>query len=288
MLFQNKTTRSEVAILILFFNKLEQTKDCINSFFPSGENIYVLNNGSDINHWKSLQSHFKKEKSISFLDAGKNLGVSGGRNFLINATKEPWIFCVDNDITIESSNSWLQEFVSFINNRQDAKIVCPLLYNVHDKTWSQQLAIKKKDNIVSVEIGEFNISNCFPGGASIVHRSVFDTYGLYDEEMFVGFEDYEFALRAITSEHKNLEAFHFNNITLIHDHRFQKSSIDKKAVRERYNEEKLKLSYDRMVQKYNIVFEHDWKWWTQKQVADMTQTKRLHQIKTSIKRLFGK
>lgn len=35
-----------VAVLVLFFNKLDQTKDCIRSFIPSGQMIYVLNNGS--------------------------------------------------------------------------------------------------------------------------------------------------------------------------------------------------------------------------------------------------
>lgn len=277
-----------IAIQILFYNKLEQTKECISSFLPSAQNIYVINNGSDRAQWKNLQSHFNREKSVLFLDAGKNLGVSGGRNFLIKATKEPWIFSVDNDITINPSDSWLQEFEHFINYKENVKIICPSLYNVHDKTWSQHLSINKTDNKVSVETGEFDPSNCFPGGASIVHRSIFDTYGLYDEEMFVGFEDYEYALRAMTTDNKSLEAFHCNNITLIHDHRFQKSSNDKEAVRQRYNEDKLKASYVRMVQKYNIVFEHDWKWWSQKQVADMTQSRRVSQLKSAIKKILRK
>ena len=277
-----------IGIHILFYNKLDQTIECIHSFLPSGQNIYILNNGSDNAQWKNLQFHFKEQKAISFLDAGKNLGVSGGRNFLIKSTKEPWIFCVDNDITIEPADSWLQEFKTFIVGKPEVKIVCPSLYNVHDKTWSQQLSIKKNDNVISVETGEFSSSNCFPGGASIVHRSIFEEFGIYDEEMFVGFEDYEYALRAIISGKKSLEAYYCPAIKLIHDHRFQKSSCDKEAVRQRYNEEKLKSSYDRLVHKYNIVFDHDWKWWSRKQVSDMTQSKRLKKVKSSIKRMLGK
>ena len=280
--------KAVIAVQILFYNKLNQTIECINSFLPSNQKIYVLNNGSDANQWKKLQANFKDQETVSFMDSGANLGVSGGRNFLIKSTKEPWIFSVDNDIQVQPAASWLQKFESFIESHVGAKIICPVLFNIHDKTWSQQLAIKKDEKIISVETGDFYASNCFPGGASIVHRSIFDEYGLFDERMFVGFEDYEYALRAMFSCKDDLEAFHCKDIELIHNHRFQKSSEDKEAVRQRYNEKKLKESYDSMVMKYDIVFEHDWKWWSQKQVSDMTQSKRVNQLKIFVKRILGK
>lgn len=275
-----------IAILILFFNKLQQTIECVESFLESNQNIYILNNGSDLKQWNNLKSFFKDSKSITFIDAGKNIGVSAGRNKLISYTKEPWIFCVDNDITISCSSSWIQKFENFINNRENIEIVCPLLFNKHDNTFSEKLSIKLYDKIVKLETGNFSISNCFPGGASIVRRSVYETYGMYDEEMFVGFEDYEFAIRAIVSLNKPLSVFHCDDITLIHDHRYQKTKNDKDAVRQRYNDEKLKKSYDRMVKKYEIFFEHDWKWWTQKQITEMTTRRGLSNFKNYLKKIF--
>jgi len=277
-----------VAILVLFYNKLDQTIECIESFLPSGQNIYVLNNGSDKLQWKKLQVNFKQQETIIFLDAGSNLGVSGGRNYLIKYTKEAWIFSIDNDIRVQPENNWLEIFEKFIINTPAAKIICPALFNVHENLWSQQLFLSNSANQISVETGNLTESNIFPGGGSIVHRSVFNTYGLYDEEMFVGFEDYEFGLRAMVSGKGELKVYHCAQIELVHDHRFQKSNNDKEAVRQRYNEQKLKASYDRMVSKYDIVFEHDWKWWTQKQVADMTQNKRVSQLKTALKKILGK
>ena len=280
--------KSSICILILFYNKLNQTIECINSFLPSGQNIYVLNNGSDTHQWKKLQTNFKDNETVILIDAGTNLGVSGGRNLLIKYSKEAWIFSIDNDIYIKDTENWVQKFEQFLTNHPEAKIVCPALFNIHDNTLSEQLTIYKTGKNIEVKTGDFAITNCFPGGGSIVHRSIFEQYGLFDEEMFVGFEDYEFAIRAMLSGKGELRAYHNKDIELVHHHRFQKSSNDKEAVRQRYNEEKLKASYDRMVSKYDIVFDHDWKWWTQKQVTDMTQNKRVYQLKSAIKKLLGK
>src|SRR6478672_4971911 len=98
-----------VAVLVLFFNKLDQTIACVESFIPSGEPIYVLNNGSDPKDFQLLQQRFASFDQLRFLDAGKNLGPSGGRNLLIAASTEPWMFFVDNDITVKQS-AWKEIF----------------------------------------------------------------------------------------------------------------------------------------------------------------------------------
>lgn len=285
---EKKVSVGLVDILILFFNKVDQTIHCINSFLPSGQHIYVLNNGSDEQQLQKLKRQFCNNTQVHIMDAGKNLGVSAGRNFLIQSTTAPWLFSVDNDITVKPQQNWLQLFQQFTEANKAVKIVCPHMYNVHDQEYALQLQVHMRDGVVSVDTGSFATTNCFPGGASIIHRSVFETYGLFDEDMFVGFEDYEYALRAMLSSHGSLRTYHIKEIELIHDHRFQKSSSDKAAVRQRYNEERLKASYERMVARYNIVFDHDWQWWTRKQVQDMTERKWTHHIKAVIKKMLGR
>lgn len=276
----------QVDILILFFNKVDQTISCINSFLPSGQDIYVLNNGSDATQLKKLQQIFKSNELVHILDAGKNLGVSGGRNYLIHQTEASWIFLVDNDITILQQSDWVGIFNKFIYSNPEVKIVSPILYNVHEQAYSPQLRVNLDNKRMQIVTGNFQVSNSFPGGASIIHRSVFDTYGYFDEMMFVGFEDYEFALRAMLSEKGPLEVHALETIELIHDHQFQKNSKDKKAVRMRYSEEKMKASYDCLVSKYGIDFEHEWRWWTNKQVAVMTESKLLRKFKQKLRSLF--
>jgi GT2 family glycosyltransferase len=262
---------NRIAILILFFNKVDQTIDCINSFLPSGEPIYVLNNGSDTGQLEKLKKTFISNPLVHILGGTENLGVSGGRNYLIQHTTEEWLLSVDNDITVSPANGWLQIFEEYIKANPDVKILCPHIYNVHEKEYALQLQVEINNREVSIQTGSFARTNCFPGGASIIHRSVFKQYGLFDEEMFVGFEDYEYALRAMLSPQGAFEVHHLKGIELIHDHQYQKNSKDKEAVRQRYNEERLSKSYDRLVKKYGVVFEHNWQWWTRNQVAVMTE-----------------
>jgi hypothetical protein len=114
---------------------------------------------------------------------------------------------------------------------------------------------------------------------------LFDRLGLYDAEMFA-FEGYDLALRALLSDYGAFEVHHNDHLELIHDHRFQKSSKDKEAVRQRYNREKMKASYDRLISKHNIVFEHDWLWWTNNQLDLMTEPKLFLKIKQKIRNIL--
>lgn len=279
-----KTQTGCVDILILFFNKVDQTILCIKSFLPSGQNIYVLNNGSDEQQLKKLQQTFLNNNQVQIFDVGQNLGVSGGRNFLIKNTKAPWLFSVDNDITIQPSD-WLTHFFNYLQLNPEVQILAPKIYNVHEQMYSEQLKVKLENKKVLIETGSFPVTNCFPGGASIIKRTVFEQYGLLDEEMFIGFEDYEYALRAILSARGSFEVYHLDAIELIHDHQYQKSSVDKKAVRQRYNEKLLNASYERMVQKFGIGFDHNWKWWTRNQVTKMTEKPWLIKLKRILSRL---
>lgn len=277
-----------VDILVLFYNKIDQTISCVNSFLPSGQQIYVLNNGSDEKQFKKLKLTFEQFERVHILESGKNLGVSGGRNFLIKHTEALWLFLVDNDISIRQQHNWLEIFKQFLNSNSKVKIVSPLLYNVHEQATSQQLNVILDNNRMHIETGVFSISNCFPGGASLIHRCVFETYGVFDELMFVGFEDYEFALRAMISEKGPLQVYTLDTIELIHDHQFQKSSKDKEAVRQRYNKERMEASYDRLVSKYGINFDHDWRWWTNNQLDMMTEPKLLRKFKHKIRSILSR
>jgi GT2 family glycosyltransferase len=278
---------SQIAILILFYNKVDQTIECVNSFLLSQQIIYVLNNGSEKKQWDLLKNKYKNNNQVQLLDAGNNLGISGGRNYLINASSEQWLFSIDNDITIKPEKEWVHLFNKYIIENKDVKIISPIIYNVHDEQWSQQLNLKINGNIVGIEQGKYETTNCFPGGASIIHRSVFEIYGLYDNAMFVGFEDYEFALRALLSEQGQLKVNHIGFIQLIHEHRVQKTNANKNAIRQRYDANKLRVSYNHLMSKHNIHFEHDWKCWTDKQLEEMTSPKLWLRMKRILKRFFN-
>jgi len=274
-----------IDILILFYNKVDQTVRCIDSFLKSGQHIYVLNNGSEQTQKKKLYELYGHHERVNLMDAGKNLGVSGGRNYLIVHSTAQWLLFVDNDITVRQEDTWVNLFSDYLKIYPDALVVSPRLFNVHENAYAKHLNVIIEEKSLKIDTGQFQLSNCFPGGASIVHRSIFEKYGMYDEDMFVGFEDYEYAIRALLSEHGRLFVHQHEAIDLIHDHQFQKKNKDKEAVRQRYNNERMKASFDRLVDKYGIQFDHDWQWWTSNQLSIMTESPFMRKLKILIARI---
>jgi GT2 family glycosyltransferase len=189
----------EIAILILFFNKVDQTIECVNSFLPSNQNIYVLNNGSAIEQKKKFLKYFEGNKLVHVLNLNESVGPSGGRNYLINNTIQPWLFFVDNDITITPTENWINLINNYLQINPSAEIICPAIYNVHETEYMGRLSLKISNKNLEL-IPEMNyLTNYFPEGGSLVRRSVFEKFGLYDEIMY-SLEGYEFALRALMSD----------------------------------------------------------------------------------------
>ena len=250
-----------IVVCILFFEKVEQTKECIKSFLASGVNIYILNNGSSDKSRKALSEFCKKYKQIKIFDSDKNLGVAVGRNYLINHTVEEWLLFVDNDIRIKTKN-WLNIFKQQLYLHKQVEVFIPRLYNKRVKRFkgNQSLKIEKNTVVLSAE-RTTEISNCFPGGASFVNRKLFDRLGLYDNEMFVGLEDYELSIRAILQKNP-IKANTIKDIILIHDHRLAKKEEDRDAVLSRYDLDHIKNSLNRIKEKQNVLLEGDWVFWS--------------------------
>ncbi|HEV7330140.1 MAG TPA: glycosyltransferase [Flavisolibacter sp.] len=275
---------NQIAILILFFNKLEQTIECIESFVPAKQPIYILNNGSNLKDWKTLKNKFDSYKQIFFFNSDKNLGACAGRNYLIEQTKEPWLLIIDNDITVKNKDDWYRLFLDHLNHNAGAKICCLKIFNKHEGQFVKPVNVVKNGNQVSVEASEGSLTNCFPCTGTIVHRSIFETYGLFDQNIFVGLEEYEFSLRAMTSNYGELKVFHLNTIELVHDHVYLTKKKDRLSVKVRYDENMLRKNAKVISERYNVVFNHNWEWWTRKQVATMTAGSLYSRVKTAVKK----
>jgi GT2 family glycosyltransferase len=274
-----------IAVLILFYNKLEQTADCINSFLPAGERIYVLNNGSPAADFIKLKDRFLQHASVKFMDAGSNLGPAGGRNYLIRETIEPWLFCVDNDIIVKESCNWLEKCTDLINRNEGVDAFVPRLYNLHEAQYAERYNLYIEDDFLKSKLAMSDFTNNFPGGAVIVNKKVFEKYGLYDEKMFA-FEDFEMAIRALKSIEGPLRCLFVGDIELIHDHRYQKVKVDKKAVKERYDDTRLTASFLHLEHKHNVIYDHNWRHWTDTQVERMTKAGWQIKIKNLLASIF--
>jgi glycosyltransferase involved in cell wall biosynthesis len=262
----------DIGVCILFYERVNQTVECIQSFLPSKVNIYILNNGSSALNREKLGKFCEDYKQIKIFDSKVNLGVGRGRNYLVNKTEEEWLFFVDNDIIIKTKD-WMKRFTENLTKYPDIDVFIPRLFNVNEKKYIRYCSIRVEDNkaIHDLEI-EDGLTNVFPGGASIINRNLFNRLGLYDDDMFVGFEDFELCIRGILSNNP-VRARLINDIELIHNHQMVVNSEDRKAVLNRYNFRLIEQSYNHLTKKHNIVLISSWRSWVKKQLKKILQDK---------------
>lgn len=255
---------ADVAVMLLFHEKVDQTIECLKSFIPSGKKIYVLNNGSSKESASELKKFCKKYSNIKIFDSEKNLGVAVGRNYLLQNTKEEWAFFVDNDI-YATNNDWLKKFVLHLKSNPRVDVFIPRLFNLHENSFVAYSRWELSGNKITYHMPADGYLANFPGGASIINRRIFKRLGLYDDQMFVGFEDFEFAIRGMLMNSPVLAKL-VDDIELVHDHRKIVKSIDKEAVMVRYNEEAHQKSIDRIQKKFpDLEFQHEWQSWVKDQ-----------------------
>ncbi len=118
----------------------------------------------------------------------------------------------------------------------------------------------------------------YSGGAAFVNRQLFDRLGLYDDRMFVGFEDFELGIRAILLGNP-VKGRLIHDIKLIHNHIYAKRTEDKTAVLARYNISSLESSFNRMTEKHKVTLEGDWQKWVHCQVEKIHKNQDITRIK---------
>ena len=259
----------DLAVCILFYEKLEQTIECISSFLPSGVPLYVLNNGSSRPARKGLQEFCAQYGQVRIIDSDVNLGVGVGRNRIISESTEAWLLFVDNDITIRT-HDWVERIRQHREHDRAVEAFIPRVYSVDEKCYLTFHAFTLAGKEVKFKDSTGGETNSFPGGASFVNRRLFERLGLYDQQMFVGVEDYEFAIRGIMKG-EPVRAKVIGDIELYHDHRRIKQEGDRKAVLARYNIGSIERSFERIKEKHGVTLQSKWKIWAFIQSKKMVQ-----------------
>lgn len=96
-----------IGIVILHFNVLEETRNCLNSFINLLEKkdyfIVVVDNGSSNNSGEILKKEYSPYRNIFFIINAKNLGFSAGNNIGCKYAKNlnpDFLVVVNNDTYI--------------------------------------------------------------------------------------------------------------------------------------------------------------------------------------------
>lgn len=201
---------SKAAIVILSYNLLDMTRDCIESIRKttpdSAREIIVVDNASKDNSVAWL----KQQKDIKLLCNKENCGFPMGCNQGIRmAEKETDILLLNNDtIMTENALFWLRMGL-YENDRVGS---CGSVSNYvsngqvvieNGKTEEEYCAFARKNN-VPMEVPYVNKANLV-GFALLLKRTVLEKTGYLDERFSPGnFEDNDICLRIILGGYRNV------------------------------------------------------------------------------------
>ena len=187
--------KNSVSIIISVYNSQKFLEECIESALnQTYQNIEIIavDDGSTDNSLKILKKYSNKIKIIS----KKNGGTASALNQGIKIAKGEWIKRLDHDDVLYPDA--VENLVSVGKNIEDKKNT--ILYGHVDRINSTGKVTTKliEVNYNNLEIFDFNVIllDHFVGNhtASLIHRSSFEEYGMYNESIGIG-EDFELWLR---------------------------------------------------------------------------------------------
>lgn len=209
----------KTAIVILNYNGLENTIECLNSIKKLKTSkgpieIIIVDNGSSDNSVQKLS----QLKDIYFIANQTNLGFSGGNNVGIKkalARGAKFVLIINNDTIVD-----VKMLENLLNANKIGDIICPKIYfakgyEFHKRRYENKdlgnviwYAGGKIDwqNILGihigvdqVDIGQFNKrgeTDFATGACMLIKKDVFEKIGLLDEKFFLYLEDMDFCVKA--------------------------------------------------------------------------------------------
>ncbi|GFO72540.1 hypothetical protein BJAS_P2886 [Bathymodiolus japonicus methanotrophic gill symbiont] len=179
----------EISLIIPTYNRCSLLKRALNSVFKQSrkpDEIIVVDDGSIDNTAEMLADEFPLVRVIR----QSNKGVSAARNAGIQQAKSDWIALLDSDDTWQAEKLATQ-FLA-LQRSADTKIC-----------HTEEIWIRKGVRVNAMhkhkKAGGWIFKQCLPlcamsPSSIIIHRSVFDDVGLFDESL-PACEDYDLWLR---------------------------------------------------------------------------------------------
>lgn len=204
--------RPRVGIVVLNWNGLEDTLECIDSLVRSDYpnfHVIVVDNGSTDG---SPEGILDRHPGVHLIRNGRNLGFAGGNNVGIRAARETgadWVWLLNNDTIVETNT--LSQLVSSSVESTEIALASPVIRFYDEREtiqfcgsyidWKKKRIVLMK-NIPS-DIDE-NTPVCLWGTALLINGSSIDKIGLLNEKYFAYHEDEEYSMRAIRAGFRNI------------------------------------------------------------------------------------
>jgi GT2 family glycosyltransferase/2-polyprenyl-3-methyl-5-hydroxy-6-metoxy-1,4-benzoquinol methylase/Flp pilus assembly protein TadD len=238
------------SIIILTFNQLQYTKQCIESIrkhTPEPHEIIFVDNGSTDGTVKWIKQLIKGNPQYRLIENHKNLGFPKGCNQGINASSGEYILLLNNDVIV--TDGWLSGMLECLNSSPDIGIVGPMTDNISgiQKVSADYGSLNRLDDY-AMAFRELNRYRRVParrivGFCMLFKHELTEKIGLFDENFGSGnFEDDDYCLRAAMEGYRNIIAgdvfiHHYGSRTFIGNRIDYSSAMaeNKKIFRRKWN-----------------------------------------------------
>lgn len=237
----------KVSFLILSFEKMEMTLQCVQSIQRTVNipyEIIVFDNASSQETKAYLKKYVEPLSNVKMVYSAENLGCPGGRRAVTKMATGDYIINLDNDIIV--TDGWLEELIIRADCNANVGAVCCRTvfpngevqfnggkYFINDDFISFSLIDTGKNE---KDLSSLKWLECdwVPGGATLFKREAVESVD-YSEGYINAFEDNDVALQLSRKGFKLLncpssKVYHYH---IIHDEKQVKKEKD--YMRVRYN-----------------------------------------------------
>lgn len=228
-----------VSIVILTFNQLEYTKQCVKSikeYTPETHEIIFVDNGSTDGTVQWLRTLTQAIENFKLIENGRNLGFAKGCNQGIEASQGAYILLLNNDVVV--TQGWLSEMLKCINSTDNIGMVGPMSNAVSGPQLVQKVPYGNSMKAMQKFARDFAAENSgktseimrLVGFCLLIRKEVFDIIGGLDENYISGnYEDDDLCLHSYIAGYRNIIAqdvfiHHYGSMT------FKGNAIDYQAT----------------------------------------------------------
>ena len=206
-------TSPKVYSIVAHYCQLNDTIECIESLLNQDygdQQVVFVDNGSQKNDSQIIK---EKYPNIISLRNDKNLGFAGGYNVGIRFSLDhnpEYIFIVNNDVVL--APNVLSTLVNAFNHNKNTGVVSPIIYhhNKPNQLWSAGGKISKLTLDMVDNHGRGNVffdiveRDFLSGCAMMLKVEVLKIVGLFDEDYYLYYEDYDLSFRIKQAGYKQL------------------------------------------------------------------------------------
>lgn len=198
----------QVSIVIINYNTLKITEDCINSIMLNTEDItyeiILIDNAST----DGSVDYFKNFGGIKFIPSTENLGFGKGNNLGIAVAKGRYVFLLNPDTILQ--NNAVKILISFLDENKLAGVAGANLYNedgTYQPSFSQMYPSLKVELSNLFHLLFLQNKHCINktnhaiktqsvvGAAMMIKREVIEKTGVFNTEFFMYGEEEEWCSR---------------------------------------------------------------------------------------------